>query len=176
MNLPTVFGNMLRELRADKSVRQLAKDAHVPHSLIVALENGKRSAGAKTAEKLADGLHLRGNERDSFLTAAQSTTLRNRFGPTETRKTHSERVILDLIMAFTGLERAQIRESIFCEQDNYDIIVLKTDGTVLGIEIKQRTVYVVEAAGVERLPSPDILSKPSVQQVEGAYIREVQLD
>jgi transcriptional regulator with XRE-family HTH domain len=66
------FGKLLRRLRDDDrlTLRELAKRSKVPFTGISAIEHGRAIAGMKTATKLADGLKLRAELRDSFILAA----------------------------------------------------------------------------------------------------------
>jgi len=166
---------MLRELRGERTVRELAKLANVPHSLIVSLENGKRSAGPKTSSKLADSLKLTGKQREAFLAAAQSTTQRNRVGPTATRKANVERVVFDLVLALTKLKKLAIKEAIFGKEKEYDILITKTDGGIIGIEIKANRIYLAEAPTVESLPNPRRISLTVAQPLKGVHVREISI-
>ena len=54
-------------------LRELARAASLSHGLVSDVKSGRKSAGADLAVKLADALHLDGQERVSFLLAAAGT-------------------------------------------------------------------------------------------------------
>lgn len=69
------FGSRLSNLRkqADLTNRELARRAHVPHSLIAGLQAGNRRVGEYQARKIGQALDLQGPELESFILAAVNT-------------------------------------------------------------------------------------------------------
>ena len=75
------FGRQLRQLReqARLSLRDLAQRAHLPHSVISAIEAGEKTTGPRLAEKLADALNLfSAAPRLEFLVQAAGTRKRDK--------------------------------------------------------------------------------------------------
>jgi transcriptional regulator with XRE-family HTH domain len=71
------FGVYLRRLRHERALtcEELAeKVGNISRSALATIERGKRQAGAKVSERLADALKLDGEERGNFLVAALKTT------------------------------------------------------------------------------------------------------
>lgn len=69
------FGRQLSRLRqeAGLTVRALAEDAKVPHSLIAGLQAGSRRVGEYQARKIGGALNLKDGALDSFILAAINT-------------------------------------------------------------------------------------------------------
>ena len=74
------FGGFLRGLRASHhlTLRALAETSKVPFPNISAIECGRLGAGRIIARKLAQGLGLRGSEKERFLAHAAFTNSRDR--------------------------------------------------------------------------------------------------
>ena len=71
------FGALLRGLRLKRGVAGAAlaaKAGKISRTTLASIECGKRQAGAKVSERLADALELVGEKRDNFLMAALRTT------------------------------------------------------------------------------------------------------
>jgi len=71
------FGALLRGLRLKRGVAGAAlaaKAGKISRTTLASIECGKRQAGAKVSERLADALELVGEQRDNFLMAALRTT------------------------------------------------------------------------------------------------------
>jgi len=75
------FGVILKRLRngAGQSLRDLGYEANVPHSVIAAIESGRRSVSTEVALRLAEALHVK--DKDAFLLKAISTTKRRKILP-----------------------------------------------------------------------------------------------
>src|SRR5688500_14408088 len=69
------FGGLLKALRTKRrlTLQDLEKRTGIKYSATGAIENGRRAAGNKIAERLADGLMLRDDEREDFLIKASTT-------------------------------------------------------------------------------------------------------
>ena len=69
------FGKKLSSLRQNEglSIRALADDAKVPHSLIAGLQAGSRRVGEYQARKIGVALNLKDGALDSFILAAINT-------------------------------------------------------------------------------------------------------
>jgi transcriptional regulator with XRE-family HTH domain len=69
------FGKKLSSLRQKEglTVRALAEDAKVPHSLIAGLQTGSRRVGEYQARKIGVALNLKDGALDSFILAAINT-------------------------------------------------------------------------------------------------------
>ena len=76
----TNFGCALKTYRTDRNLtlRGLQELSGVVYTLISAYEHGERAVGADVAARLADGLDLEGDERESFLFAAAATRRRDK--------------------------------------------------------------------------------------------------
>ena len=77
------FGQALRKARtaAGLTLRGLAEHSGVRFSNISAIESGRVIAGLRQAIRLADGLRLRGQDRESFLLAASLSSRRSNPDP-----------------------------------------------------------------------------------------------
>jgi transcriptional regulator with XRE-family HTH domain len=74
------FGVYLRRLRHERGLtceELAAKVGSISRSALATIERGKRQAGAKVGERLADALNLAGEDRQNFLVAALKTTARD---------------------------------------------------------------------------------------------------
>ncbi len=82
-----LFGKLLKEfrLKASMSQMELSQRSLVPHSLISTLERGQRSAGQRTATKLAKALAMPVKIQEQFLTLARSTLKKNQIDVREER-------------------------------------------------------------------------------------------
>lgn len=148
---PATFAKLLRHHRGTIPVRALGEQAQVPHSLIVALENQKRSAGPKTAKKLADALKLEGQQRDEFLEAAKHTSQRNRLSNERRLKSNFEQVVFSFLSSLQGLTRSEIREVIACKNSLFDLIAIRKDDSAVGFILKHQDIKMVSAPSVDRL-------------------------
>jgi transcriptional regulator with XRE-family HTH domain len=69
------FGQRLKTLRNEKrlTLQDLENRCGIKYSAIAAIETGRRAAGESVAQRLADGLMLRDEEKDQFLIEAMKT-------------------------------------------------------------------------------------------------------
>jgi transcriptional regulator with XRE-family HTH domain len=156
------FDELLRRHRCARkqlSVRKLATLSGVEYSLISKLENGKKSAGPATVEKLANALRLVGAQRDEFVKAgcAQSKRSAQALGPTMANP-FFRAVLGELLrtLGFTG-EVMEFRAEPPSDHGvaRYDFSVTLVDGKRLGIDFKNEKILVVVADSKnQKLPAP----------------------
>jgi transcriptional regulator with XRE-family HTH domain len=74
------FGDQLKQLRheANHSLRGLGELSGVAYSMISAFELGEKAMGSETSVRLADALHLTGEQRENFLMKAAGTRKKDR--------------------------------------------------------------------------------------------------
>lgn len=150
---PEKFGELLKKLRLEKelSQRSLGSLANVTHSLIAALENGKRIAGPKVALQLADALALTGEMRAMFLLHAKTTSSLKRISVREELKRGSQAnhwakftKIFDFIFPTDPL-----KELLLLDQGTYDISLRSTMGKMFGVIFRPGMVLLVSNPGLD---------------------------
>ena len=69
------FGERLKALRNERrlTLNDLEQRSGVKYSAIAAIETGRRAAGESVAARLADGLMLRGDDKEQFMVEALKT-------------------------------------------------------------------------------------------------------
>lgn len=156
---PRPFGRHLRELRLQReySVRKLAAISGVEYSLISKIENGRKTAGPVTIEKLANTLELIGDARDAFVQAgsAQSKRSAQAFGP-GIANPFFRSVLCDLLRTL-GI-RGEVREfagDLGASGVKWDLTAIMIDGRKFGIDFKPGRILVAIAdSATGNLPAP----------------------
>ncbi len=121
MNTDTTntFGSMLKKHRegAKKTLRDLGCEADVPHSVIAAIESGRRSVTTEVAVRLAEALHVK--DKDTFLLKAISTTKRQKILPFA--KAYRAEVLnsMAIYLANAGILAGDIEECQFKGDTNF---------------------------------------------------------
>ncbi len=158
MRHPGSFRLQLRRLRNAQgfSVRDLARNSGVEFSLISKIENGQRSAGPVTVEKLANALQLAGDVRDAFIHAGcdQSSRLAQVFGPRMASPTFRS-IFSDLLktLKIPG-EMVALEAGDDADTVRYDAVITMKEGFKIGLEFKRGKVLVAMATDAESLPPP----------------------
>lgn len=105
------------------SLRELQAACGVTYTVVSNIERGERAVGAGTAERLADGLGLRGEEREQFLFQAAATRRRDRLVG-YARELEPEilnflpKVLASQGVDLGGIERSAIRSNLEGEGEN----------------------------------------------------------
>jgi hypothetical protein len=128
----------------------------VEYSLISKIENGQRSAGPVTVEKLANALKLAGDMRDVFIHAGcdQSSRMAQVFGPAMANPAFRS-ILRDLLktLKIPG-EMVTLEAGDDAGTARYDAVITMKKGVKIGLEFKQGKVLVAMATDAESLPPP----------------------
>lgn len=169
------FGAQLYRLRTARrlSGRDLAALAGVEPSLISRVENGKKAAGPVTIEKLANGLKVVGDERNTFIKAGskQSTRTAQVFGPSMANPFFRS-VFCDLLRTLGVRGEVLGFSSEAGEKHRYDLVVTMTDGTILGVEFKPGKILVATADAKGRLSLPT----EAAVLATGGFVAELKIN
>ena len=132
------LGKSLKSFRKQKGLTQpeLAKLSGVSTSIVNDLENGIRTAGCKTLNKIARGLQL--NDEDRFRLILKALELSKRDFVIPDFATFPPEIInfLPYILAKNGIQPKRIKNVELVPDDKGGIQITTTDDLTLSIEIK----------------------------------------
>jgi len=109
-------------------LRELARAASLSHGLVSDVKSGRKSAGADLAVKLADALHLEGQERESFLLAAAGTRTKDKLMKLSQGVAPELVNHLPLVLAAARIHPASVDN---CQRTGNDLTLTLDDGSTV---------------------------------------------
>ena len=132
------FGKQLKALRKKASLTQpeLAKASKVATSIVNDIENGIRTAGCKTLNKIATGLEMPDDERFLFLLAGLAFSKRDFVIPDFSEYSPELLNYLPYVLQRSGIKAANIKQIDLPNQDRKNLQITLKSKQKLALEIR----------------------------------------
>ena len=132
------FGKQLKALRKKASLTQpeLAKASKVATSIVNDIENGIRTAGCKTLNKIATGLGMPDDERFLFLLAGLAFSKRDFVIPDFSEYSPELLNYLPYVLQRSGIKAANIKQIDLPNQERKNLQITLKSKQKLGLEIR----------------------------------------
>ena len=132
------FGKQLKALRKKASLTQpeLAKASKVATSIVNDIENGIRTAGCKTLNKIATGLGMPDDERFLFLLAGLAFSKRDFVIPDFSEYSPELLNYLPYVLQRSGIKAANIKQIDLPNQERKNLQVTLKSKQKLALEIR----------------------------------------
>ena len=132
------FGKQLKALRKKASFTQpeLAKASKVATSIVNDIENGIRTAGCKTLNKIATGLEMPDDERFLFLLAGLAFSKRDFVIPDFSEYSPELLNYLPYVLQRSGIKAANIKQIDLPNQDRKNLQITLKSKQKLALEIR----------------------------------------
>ena len=132
------FGKQLKALRKKASLTQpeLAKASKVATSIVNDIENGIRTAGCKTLNKIATGLEMPDDERFLFLLAGLTFSKRDFVIPDFSEYSPELLNYLPYVLQRSGIKAANIKQIDLPNQDRKNLQITLKSKQKLALEIR----------------------------------------
>ena len=132
------FGKQLKALRKKASLTQpeLAKASKVATSIVNDIENGIRTAGCKTLNKIATGLGMPDDERFLFLLAGLAFSKRDFVIPDFSEYSPELLNYLPYVLQRSGIKAANIKQIDLPNQDRKNLQITLKSKQKLALEIR----------------------------------------
>lgn len=132
------FGKQLKALRKKASLTQpeLAKASKVATSIVNDIENGIRTAGCKTLNKIATGLGMPDDERFLFLLAGLAFSKRDFVIPDFSEYSPELLNYLPYVLQRSGIKAANIKQIDLPNQERKNLQITLKSNQKLALEIR----------------------------------------
>ena len=132
------FGKQLKALRKKASLTQpeLAKASKVATSIVNDIENGIRTAGCKTLNKIATGLEMPDDERFLFLLAGLTFSKRDFVIPDFSEYSPELLNYLPYVLQRSGIKAANIKQIDLPNQERKNLQITLKSRQKLALEIR----------------------------------------
>ena len=132
------FGKQLKALRKKASLTQpeLAKASKVATSIVNDIENGIRTAGCKTLNKIATGLEMPDDERFLFLLAGLAFSKRDFVIPDFSEYSPELLNYLPYVLQRSGIKAANIKQIDLPNQDRKNLQITLKSKQKIALEIR----------------------------------------
>jgi transcriptional regulator with XRE-family HTH domain len=132
------FGKQLKALRKKASLTQpeLAKASKVATSIVNDIENGIRTAGCKTLNKIATGLEMPDDERFLFLLAGLTFSKRDFVIPDFSEYSPELLNYLPYVLQRSGIKAANIKQIDLPNQERKNLQITLKSKQKLALEIR----------------------------------------
>ena len=132
------FGKQLKALRKKASLTQpeLAKASKVATSIVNDIENGIRTAGCKTLNKIATGLEMPDDERFLFLLAGLAFSKRDFVIPDFSEYSPELLNYLPYVLQRSGIKAANIKQIDLPNQERKNLQITLKSKQKLALEIR----------------------------------------
>lgn len=132
------FGKQLKALRKKASLTQpeLAKTSKVATSIVNDIENGIRTAGCKTLNKIATGLGMPDDERFLFLLAGLAFSKRDFVIPDFSEYSPELLNYLPYVLQRSGIKAANIKQIDLPNQERKNLQITLKSKQKLALEIR----------------------------------------
>ncbi|MFL2937673.1 MAG: helix-turn-helix domain-containing protein [Opitutales bacterium] len=132
------FGKQLKALRKKASLTQpeLAKASKVATSIVNDIENGIRTAGCKTLNKIATGLGMPDDERFLFLLAGLAFSKRDFVIPDFSEYSPELLNYLPYVLQRSGIKAANIKQIDLPNQERKNLQITLKSKQKLALEIR----------------------------------------
>ena len=132
------FGKQLKALRKKASLTQpeLAKVSKVATSIVNDIENGIRTAGCKTLNKIATGLEMPDDERFLFLLAGLAFSKRDFVIPDFSEYSPELLNYLPYVLQRSGIKAANIKQIDLPNQERKNLQITLKSKQKLALEIR----------------------------------------
>ena len=132
------FGKQLKALRKKASLTQpeLAKLSKVATSIVNDIENGIRTAGCKTLNKIATGLEMPDDERFLFLLAGLTFSKRDFVIPDFSEYSPELLNYLPYVLQRSGIKAANIKQIDLPNQEHKNLQITLKSKQKLALEIR----------------------------------------